>query len=85
MLYIIFVSCLFPCLIVPTVSGLITVLKFADAVLKGYATAISVIMTGVLSMFLFGTQINIIFFMGIVNVACAVLLYNGKNLDFYVC
>ena len=30
------------------------VLKFADAVLKGYATAISVILTGLFSMLFFG-------------------------------
>jgi len=69
------------------IGGLIVaaVLKFADAVLKGYATAISVVLTGVLSMFLFGTELSIIYYMGIVNVVCAVLLYNGKNLDQNMC
>ena len=61
------------------------VLKYADSVLKGYATAISVIMTGLLSMFLFGTQLHVVYFMGIVNVVIAVLLYNGKNLDQFMC
>ncbi|EED96021.1 predicted protein, partial [Thalassiosira pseudonana CCMP1335] len=51
------------------------VLKFADAVLKGYATAVSVILTGVLSMILFNTQLNVLYFLGIGNVICAVLLY----------
>lgn len=69
------------------IGGLIVaaVLKYADSVLKGYATAISVIMTGVLSMVLFGTQLNIVYFMGIVNVVVAVLLYNGQNLEKMVC
>lgn len=69
------------------IGGLIVaaVLKYADAVLKGYATAISVVMTGVLSMFLFGTQLNVIYFLGVLNVTAAVLLYNGKNLDKFVC
>ena len=57
------------------------VLKYADSVLKGYATAMSVILTGVLSMLLFGTSLSAIYFMGIVNVVTAVLLYNGKDLD----
>eukprot|EP00521_Asterionellopsis_glacialis_P009405 CAMPEP_0195285818 /NCGR_PEP_ID=MMETSP0707-20130614/3514_1 /TAXON_ID=33640 /ORGANISM="Asterionellopsis glacialis, Strain CCMP134" /LENGTH=433 /DNA_ID=CAMNT_0040345371 /DNA_START=85 /DNA_END=1386 /DNA_ORIENTATION=- len=69
------------------IGGLIVaaVLKYADAVLKGYATAISVVMTGVSSMLLFGTQLNVIYFLGVLNVIVAVLLYNGKNLDTYVC
>jgi len=57
------------------------VLKYADAVLKGYATAVSVVITGVLSMLLFGTSLSAIYFMGIINVVTAVLLYNGKDLD----
>jgi solute carrier family 35 (UDP-sugar transporter), member A1/2/3 len=69
------------------IGGLIvaSVLKYADSVLKSYATAISVVMTGVLSMFLFGTTLNSIYAMGIVNVVCAVLLYNGKNMDKVIC
>eukprot|EP00566_Odontella_aurita_P010594 CAMPEP_0113526054 /NCGR_PEP_ID=MMETSP0015_2-20120614/526_1 /TAXON_ID=2838 /ORGANISM="Odontella" /LENGTH=405 /DNA_ID=CAMNT_0000424333 /DNA_START=124 /DNA_END=1341 /DNA_ORIENTATION=+ /assembly_acc=CAM_ASM_000160 len=69
------------------IGGLIVaaVLKYADSVLKGYATAVSVIMTGVLSMVLFGTQLNAIYFLGIINVVCAVLLYSGKNLEQDMC
>lgn len=69
------------------IGGLIVagVLKYADSVLKGYATAISVVLTGVMSMILFGTQLPMVYFMGIVNVVIAVLLYNGKNFDQYVC
>jgi solute carrier family 35 (UDP-sugar transporter), member A1/2/3 len=69
------------------IGGLIVaaVLKYADSVLKGYATAISVILTGVLSMFLFGTQLHMVYFLGIINVVVAVLLYNGKNLDQLIC
>lgn len=62
-----------------------SVLKYADSVLKGYATAMSVILTGVLSMILFGTELNTIYFLGIVNVVTAVLLYNGQELDQLVC
>ena len=69
------------------IGGLIVaaVLKFADAVLKGYATAISVVLTGVLSMILFNTELSVIYYLGIVNVVCAVLLYNGKNLEQNMC
>jgi UDP-sugar transporter A1/2/3 len=69
------------------IGGLIVagVLKYADSILKGYATAISVIVTGLMSMLLFGTELHTVYFMGISNVVVAVLLYNGKNLDRYVC
>ena len=69
------------------IGGLIVagVLKYADSVLKGYATAISVIGTGIMSMILFGTKLHVVYFMGIINVVVAVLLYNGKNFDKYVC
>jgi UDP-sugar transporter A1/2/3 len=69
------------------IGGLIvaSVLKYADSVLKGYATAISVIGTGLLSMVLFGTELHGIYFMGIINVIIAVLLYNGKNFDQFMC
>lgn len=62
-----------------------SVLKYADSIVKGYATSISVILTGMLSMLLFGTTLGAIYFLGIVNVVTAVLLYNGKDLDAYVC
>jgi len=61
------------------------VLKYADAVLKGYATAVSVILTGVLSMILFDTELNILYFLGIGNVICAVLLYSATDLDRLLC
>lgn len=90
------------------------VLKYADSVLKGYATAsklwqhvviyvtpmthiylthccppslVSVIMTGMLSMLLFGTRLSVMYGLGIVNVIIAVLLYNGRRetLERFVC
>ena len=72
---------------VSSIGGLIVaaVLKFADAVLKGYATAISVILTGVLSMVIFGTQLNVLYFLGIGNTICAVFLYSAKDLDRQLC
>ncbi|KAL7571947.1 hypothetical protein ACA910_006577 [Epithemia clementina (nom. ined.)] len=74
--------------VMSALGGLIvaSVLKYADSILKGYATALSVILTGVLSMLLFGTQLSTLYFLGILNVICAVLLYNGgKNLNQFMC
>jgi UDP-sugar transporter A1/2/3 len=57
------------------------VLKYADSVLKGYATAVSVIMTGVASTQLFGTHLSMVFGMGMINVVVSVLLYNLTDLE----
>ena len=57
------------------------VLKYADAVLKGYATAISVLLTGVLSMVLFGTELSVEYALGMTNVLAAVFLYNDQDLE----
>lgn len=69
------------------VGGLIVaaVLKYADSVLKGYATAVSVVLTGVSSNLLFGTNLTLFYGMGIVNVIVAVLLYNSSGLDDFMC
>jgi len=57
------------------------VLKFADSVLKGYATAISVLLTGVFSMMLFGTQLSSEYGLGMVVIICSTVLYNAQGLD----
>jgi len=69
------------------IGGLIVaaVLKYADSVLKGYATASSVVLTGIISKILFGTSLSIFYGIGMVNVVCAVLLYNGAGLEDYIC
>eukprot|EP00591_Stephanopyxis_turris_P014987 CAMPEP_0195533030 /NCGR_PEP_ID=MMETSP0794_2-20130614/39659_1 /TAXON_ID=515487 /ORGANISM="Stephanopyxis turris, Strain CCMP 815" /LENGTH=351 /DNA_ID=CAMNT_0040665433 /DNA_START=96 /DNA_END=1151 /DNA_ORIENTATION=+ len=56
-------------------------LKYADSVLKGYATAVSVVLTGILSMVIFDTTLNILYGLGIVNVIAAVFLYNATDLE----
>ncbi len=66
-------------------SFLSTVLKYANSVLKGYATAVSVVLTGVSSHILFGTELTMFYAMGIFNVVAAVLLYNSNDLDAYLC
>ena len=45
------------------------------AVLKGYATAASVILTGVLSAIFFGTVLDTHFFLAVVTVTCSISLY----------
>jgi len=60
------------------VGGLIVsaVLKYADSVLKGYATAASVILTGLLSSMLLGTSLDLHFVLAVVNVTCSIALYS---------
>merc|ERR1719230_1060528 len=53
------------------------VLKYADSVLKGYATSASVILTGLLSAALFGTAIDLHFMLAVVNVTCSIALYGN--------
>ena len=61
------------------VGGLIVsaVLKYADSVLKGYATSASVILTGVLSALLFGTTLDLHFVLAVINVTCSIALYGN--------
>ena len=61
------------------------VLKHANSVLKGYATSISVVLTGILSNLLFGTTLSILYGMGIIIVVVAVVLYNADGLEEYCC
>jgi UDP-sugar transporter A1/2/3 len=71
------------------VGGLIVAasLKFANSVLKGYASACSIILTGIVSNILFGTELGAMYIMGVVNVCIAVLLYNAdsNSMDAYLC
>lgn len=61
------------------------VLKYADSILKGYATAVSVVLTGIMSNILFGTSLSLPYGIGAINVICAVLLYTGTGLEDYIC
>ena len=51
-------------------------LKYADSVLKGYATAASVILTGILSSLFLGTSLDLHFVLAVVNVTCSIALYS---------
>lgn len=52
------------------------VLKYADSVLKGYATAASVILTGLLSSLFLGTSLDLHFVLAVINVTCSIALYS---------
>ena len=52
------------------------VLKYADSVLKGYATSGSVVLTGLLSSALFGTQLDATFLLAVAIVVVSIFLYN---------
>lgn len=55
--------------------------KYADAVLKGFATSIAVVVATVASFFLFDTSLNAMFMLGASMVVSAVKIYSyyGKN------
>ena len=55
--------------------------KYADAVLKGFATSVAVVVATVASFFLFDTSLNAMFALGASMVASAVKMYSyyGKN------
>ncbi len=69
------------------VGGLIvaSVLKYADSVLKGYATAVAVVLTGFSSSIIFGTKLSFFYALGMVNVVVSVLLYSADGLDGVIC
>jgi solute carrier family 35 (UDP-sugar transporter), member A1/2/3 len=69
------------------VGGLIVAatLKYADSILKNYATALSVVLTGIFSVLLLGTTLNITYLLGMLNVLIAIVLYNSKSLEEYMC
>lgn len=64
-------------------SGLVTAstLKYADSILKGYATTIAMLLIALMSYWMFGTQLGLLYGMGVVNVCCSVFLYCIRDLD----
>jgi len=54
------------------------VLRYADSVLKGYATAASVIFTGILSWAFFGSHLGAYFGLSVITVTVSLLIYNRK-------
>jgi UDP-sugar transporter A1/2/3 len=54
------------------------VVKYADNILKGFATSLSIIMSCVASYFIFNFQVNSIFVIGAVLILCAVYVYGNE-------
>jgi len=52
------------------------VVKYADNILKGYATSISIIISTIISVFIFGFEITTLFFLGSAMVLTAVFIYS---------
>ena len=52
------------------------VIKYADNILKGFATSISIIVSCIASVYLFETQINSIFILGTSFVVVSTVLYS---------
>jgi len=53
-----------------------TVVKYADTILKGFATSIAILVGGIMSAIIFGLMPSFKFISGVVIVIIAVLLYN---------
>mmetsp|Transcript_9599 Transcript_9599/g.10935 ORF Transcript_9599/g.10935 Transcript_9599/m.10935 type:complete len:360 (+) Transcript_9599:131-1210(+) len=58
-----------------------SVMKYADNILKGYATAISIILSSVLCVFLFDFTITMLFVFGTFLVSVSIFLYGYKPAD----
>jgi UDP-sugar transporter A1/2/3 len=65
-------------IMVQAIGGLIVavVVKYADNILKGFATAISIVVCGLTSAYLFGFTPSALFFMGSIVVIIATMLYS---------
>lgn len=55
-----------------------SVMKYADNILKGFATAVSIILSSIISIFLFQFEITALFSMGVILVVGSVFLYGYK-------
>ncbi|KAI0501641.1 hypothetical protein KFK09_016586 [Dendrobium nobile] len=51
------------------------VMKFADNIVKVYATSVAMLLTGIVSVFLFGFNLSLPFFLGTINVSVSVYLH----------
>jgi len=54
------------------------VVKYADAILKGFATSLAIIITGIVSVFVFGLVISLQFVVGAALVLCSISIYGYK-------
>lgn len=65
-------------IVIQAAGGLLValVIKYADNILKGFATSIAIIVSCVASAYLFGTIINLVFAFGTFLVVFSVVLYS---------
>lgn len=65
-------------IIIQSSGGLLVavVIKYADNILKGYATSISIIVSCIASVYLFNTAINFVFVIGTFLVVASVVMYS---------
>ncbi|XP_046391373.1 UDP-N-acetylglucosamine transporter [Ischnura elegans] len=54
------------------------VVKYADNILKGFATSLAIVISCVSSIYLFNFQMTFQFFLGAVFVICSIFMYNYK-------
>ena len=53
------------------------VMKYADNILKGFATSVSIILSSVLGLYLFGSALSLVFLCGALLVSLAVVVYGN--------
>ena len=53
------------------------VVKYADNILKGFATSVSIILSSVLSVYLFDVSLSLVFLLGALLVSLAVVVYGN--------
>ena len=65
-------------IVIQAAGGLLValVIKYADNILKGFATSIAIIVSCIASAYLFGTIINLVFALGTFLVVFSVVLYS---------
>ncbi|KAH3762682.1 UDP-galactose translocator [Pelomyxa schiedti] len=68
---------------ISAVGGLLVamVMKYADNIVKGFAVAVSVLITTVLSWWLFGTNVNMQFLCGVALVGLSIFNYNKGDAE----
>ena len=71
------------CVILSAFGGLLVavVVKYADSIIKGFATSISIVVSTIISIFIFEFQLTLAFTAGAFLVICAVFVYNKFQIE----
>ena len=56
------------------------VVKYADNILKGFATSAAIVISCIISMILFDFQLTVLFSLGASSVICSIFLYSKPEL-----